>query len=52
MSDQKWDVVEFVERFRNGEFDARLAETIESLSPEQIEDLQSFLLMTGESRSI
>ena len=51
MSDQEWDVLEFVERFRNGEFDARLAETLDSLAPEQIEDLQSFLLMQGESRN-
>ena len=51
MSDQEWDVLEFVERFRNGEFDARLAETLDSLSAEQIEDLQSFLLMRGESRN-
>ena len=51
MSDQEWDVMEFVERFRNGEFDARLAETLDSLSPEQIEDLESFLLMQGESRN-
>jgi hypothetical protein len=49
MSDQKWNVLEFVERFRNGEFDARLAETLDSLSPEQIEDLESFLLVQGES---
>ena len=52
MSDQEWDVLEFVERFRNGEFDTRLAETLESLSPEQIEDLNHYLLMQGESRSI
>jgi len=51
MSDQEWDVLEFVERFRNGEFDARLGETLESLSPEQIEDLESFLLIQGESRN-
>jgi hypothetical protein len=51
MSDQEWDILEFVERFRNGEFDARLAETLDSLSSEQIEDLQSFLLMQGESRN-
>jgi uncharacterized protein (DUF433 family) len=49
--DQEWDVLEFVERFRNGEFDARLAETLESLSREQIEDLESFLLMQGESHN-
>jgi len=51
MSDRDWDVLEFVQRFRNGEFDARLAETLDSLSPEQIEDLESFLLLQGESRN-
>jgi hypothetical protein len=51
MSDQEWDVLEFVERFQNGEFDARLTEILDSLSPEQIEDLQSYLLMQGESRN-
>jgi len=51
MSDRDWDALEFVERFRNGEFDARMAETLHSLSPEQIEDLESFLLMQGESRN-
>ena len=50
MSDQQWDVLEFVERFRNGEFDGRLGEVLDSLSPEQIEDLQSVVLMHGESR--
>ena len=51
MSDQEWDVQEFVERFRNGEFDGRLAETLGSLSPEQIEDLEHALLIQGESRN-
>ena len=50
MSDQQWDVLEFVERFRNGEFDGRLGEVLDSLSPEQIDDLQSVVLMQGESR--
>jgi len=31
--------------------DDRLAETLESLSPEQTEELQSHLLMQGENRS-
>ena len=43
MSDQDWDVQEFVARFRNGEFDGQLGETLDSLSPEQIEDLQCLL---------
>ena len=30
MSDQEWDVLEFVQRFRNGEFDCQLGETISS----------------------
>ena len=37
MSDQEWDVQEFIDRFRNGDFDSRLPEIIKSLSPEQIE---------------
>jgi len=48
MSDRVWDVLEFVERFRNGEYDGQLGETLDSLSP-QIEDLHS-LLMQGECR--
>ena len=51
MSDQEWDVLEFVERFKNGEFDGQLGETLDSLSPDQIEDLHSLLLMQGESRN-
>jgi len=50
MPDQEWNVSEFIERFRNGEFDGHLGETLDSLSPEQMEDLQSFLLVLGESR--
>jgi hypothetical protein len=49
MSDQAWDVLEFVERFRNGEYDGQWGETLDSLSPEQIEDLHR-LLMQGECR--
>jgi hypothetical protein len=51
MSDREWDVLEFVERFRNGEFDGQLGETLDSLSSEQVEDLHSVLLLQGESRS-
>ena len=46
---QEWDVLEFVERFRDGEFDGQLGETLNSLSPDQIEDLQLFL---GEDESV
>jgi hypothetical protein len=52
MSDQEWDVQEFVERFRHGEFDGHLRDALDSLSPDQIEDLQGFLLRQGESRSL
>jgi len=45
---QEWDVLEFVERFRDGEFDGQLGETLNSLSPDQIEDLQLYL-REGES---
>jgi hypothetical protein len=48
---QEWDALEFVERFQDGEFDGQLGETLASLSPEQIEDLQRMLLMQGESRT-
>ena len=51
MSDQEWNLLEFVERFKNGEFDGQLGEALDSLSPEQMEDLNSFLLMQGESRN-
>jgi hypothetical protein len=50
MSNQKWDVPEFLERFRDGEFDAHLDEILQSLSPDQLEELQSLLLVEGESR--
>ena len=33
MSDQEWDVLEFVERFRNGEFDGQEAKSAVSLAP-------------------
>lgn len=49
MADRNWDVLEFVERFRNGEFDSQLAEALDSLSPEQTEKLRS-LLIRGENR--
>jgi hypothetical protein len=51
MSDQEWDVLEFMERFREGQFDGNLSETLDSLSPDQIEDLHSLILMQGESRN-
>jgi|KBSMisStaDraftv2_1062788.scaffolds.fasta_scaffold189003_1 hypothetical protein len=48
MADRNWDVLEFVERFRNGEFDGHLAETLDSLSPEQRGELQGQMIR-GES---
>ena len=51
MSDRECDLLEFVERFKNGEFDGQLGEALDSLSPEQMEDLNTFLLMQGESRN-
>jgi hypothetical protein len=47
MSDQQWDVLEFVQRLRNGEFDDQLGETLDLLTSEQIEDLQRLLLTQG-----
>jgi hypothetical protein len=48
MSDQQWDVLEFVQRLRNGEFDDQLGETLDLLSSDQIEDLQRLLLSQEE----
>jgi hypothetical protein len=50
MSDQEWDVLEFFERFRNGEFDGHLREALDSLSSDQIEDLESLLLVRVDAR--
>ena len=49
MSDQEWDIGGFFARFKSGEFDGQLEKTIDSLSPDQLEDLQHFLLQEGES---
>jgi len=51
MSDREWDVLEFMERFKEGKFDGHLSETLDSLSPDQIEDLHGLLLLQGESRN-
>ncbi len=51
MSDREWDVGEFVARFRDGEFDGQLRETLESLSPRQVEELQLFLMRERERRN-
>jgi hypothetical protein len=48
---QEWDVLDFVERFRDGDFEGQLGETLGSLSPEQIDELQRVLVMQGESRA-
>ena len=48
MADRNWDLLEFVERFRKGEFDGHLEETFDSLSPEQRAELQGSLIR-GES---
>jgi hypothetical protein len=48
MSDREWNVGEFVARFRDGEFDGQLGDTLESLSPGQIGELQRFLMSEGE----
>jgi len=41
---QDWDALEFVRRFRDGEFDGHWLEAINQLSPEQFRDLERFLL--------
>jgi len=45
----EWEVADFVRRFKHGEFDGRLKEALDSLSPRQIDELQSFLLMPKNS---
>jgi hypothetical protein len=50
MADQEWDAMEFFQRFQNGEFDGQLGEALDSLSPEQMEELKHYLLVEGESR--
>ena len=49
MSDQEWDIDGFFARFKNGEFDGKLGETLDSLSPDQFEALQRFLLKEGKN---
>jgi hypothetical protein len=49
VSDQEWDVDGFVARCKDGEFDGRLGNAIDSLSQGQFDDLERFLLREGES---
>ena len=52
MSDQEWEVGEFVARVKAGELDdSQLGQALDLLSPEQMDDLQNYLLMQGESRN-
>jgi hypothetical protein len=44
---QEWDVQEFVERFRDGEFDGQLGETLDLLTAEQVEDLRRLAADAG-----
>ena len=46
---QGWDVLEFVERFRGGEFNGQLGEILASLSSEQIEELQRMALLRSRA---
>ncbi len=48
MSDQQWNVQEFAKRFRDGEFDDELGETLDVLTSEQLEDFRRLLLRQGE----
>ena len=50
MSDQQWDVLEFVRRLRDGELDGHLGEAFDLLSPEQLEELERLLLRAREKR--
>ena len=47
---QDWDVLEFIERVRDGELDDQLGEALESLTPEQMEELKRYLQMQLEIR--
>ena len=48
---QEWDVMEFFKRFRDGEFDNELGETLDVLTSEQFEDFRRLLLMPdGKTR--
>jgi hypothetical protein len=44
MSDQQWDVLEFVKPLRKDEIDGQSENTADVLSPEQIEELHRLLL--------
>jgi hypothetical protein len=44
MPDQEWDVQDFFQRFRDGEFDGRLTETLGSLSQEQLTEVERFMI--------
>jgi hypothetical protein len=43
MSDEQWDVREFIQRLRKGELDGQLEDTADVLKPEQIQDLHRLL---------
>ena len=51
MSDQQWDVLEFVRRLRDGELDGHLGEAFDLLTPEQLEELERLLLRAREKKS-
>jgi len=43
MSDEQWDVREFIQRLRKGDFEAQLEDSLDVLSPEQMQDLHRLL---------
>ena len=49
MSDEQWDVLEFIQRLRKGELDDQSESTVDALSPEQIEELHRLLLEVERS---
>ena len=49
MPNQQWDVLEFLKRFRDGEFDDELGETLDVLTSEQFEEFRRLLLMQREN---
>jgi len=44
MSDQQWDVLEFIRLLRKAELDGQLEDTVDVLSPEEVESLHRLLL--------
>jgi hypothetical protein len=44
MSETEWDVEAFIRGLRRGEFDGRLTETLHNLTPDQLRELEVYLI--------